>query len=300
MNESFHHKGLLNSTGENNCFLNVTIQALLHLTPFRIELHKRINTNSIKQTNDTILLQSMCNLFIQYQFTDQSVLPPTELRESLSSLSNRFNLGKIADAAEAFEFILDRIHKESNQDCCSENRCLAHQVFGGIMMQQSICNLCRGSSEPTFRDDLLLTFQAAEIISESKKRSSLLLRKGNNIICNSNKQNERSVNNNSKMYDNNSNNINNEDAVKKINNNYEEEKEENLEKIIFFGNILNKCMQVEKKSCPSLEIIENNEKNSNKKNKCSGKANVFFYLLEAPLALVFSIGFILFISSIFF
>ena len=29
------HKGLGNNAGENNCFLNVTIQALWHLGPFR-------------------------------------------------------------------------------------------------------------------------------------------------------------------------------------------------------------------------------------------------------------------------
>jgi len=40
------HRGLANGVGENNCFLNVTVQALWHLGPFRTELKRLIDSNT--------------------------------------------------------------------------------------------------------------------------------------------------------------------------------------------------------------------------------------------------------------
>lgn len=72
------HRGLQNDTGENNCFLNVTIQALWHLGPFRAHLTSFIqrvqqqpgeNTKSKeKRANGAAtvgLLDALCNLFVQ-------------------------------------------------------------------------------------------------------------------------------------------------------------------------------------------------------------------------------------------
>jgi hypothetical protein len=110
----------------------------------------------------------VCNLFIQYEFTDMTVLPATELRESLSLLSDHFKLGTHADANEAFDTILQRIHTEQNAACPQEHKCLAHQVFGGCVMEQSICDICGASSEPALRNDFILCFQAAELLLEAK------------------------------------------------------------------------------------------------------------------------------------
>lgn len=112
------HKGLVNLAGENNCFLNVTIQALWHLGPFRIELKKMMAYNNsqelqfkIEKDNEIIdsgkvgsksnkegkgnIVTALCNLFVQYEFTDKSTLPTYEMRSILSNLSERFQLGII-------------------------------------------------------------------------------------------------------------------------------------------------------------------------------------------------------------
>jgi hypothetical protein len=90
------HRGLENSTGSNNCFLNVTVQALWHLGPFRIELQRmvaNIVTGVESSAGNGALLTALCDLFVQYEFTELTVLPPTELRVSLSALSDKFRLG---------------------------------------------------------------------------------------------------------------------------------------------------------------------------------------------------------------
>lgn len=106
---------MTNYLGENNCFLNVTIQALWHLGPFRVELLKLIKNNQINtktkydieklngvnkdhirivSNNNSNFLDALCNLFVQYEFTKLATLPATELRGTLSTLSDQFQLGE--------------------------------------------------------------------------------------------------------------------------------------------------------------------------------------------------------------
>ena len=160
------HKGLQNLTGENNCFLNVTIQALWHLGPFRVELQKLVESESLRSGD---LINAICNLFTQYEFTELSVLPPTELREMLANLSDRFQLGSIVDSNEALDAILDRIHLECRPACPGPPRkCLSHLVFGGLIMEQSFCTMCRESGEPTLRSAYVNCVYVTELIEAAK------------------------------------------------------------------------------------------------------------------------------------
>lgn len=98
------HVGLENKTGENNCFLNATIQALWHLNLFRekvlygghtggeenIDLlfapeQDSLMSNGEASAGDT--LAAFCSLFTQYQFTENDCIPSSEIRrESLCFL----------------------------------------------------------------------------------------------------------------------------------------------------------------------------------------------------------------------
>jgi hypothetical protein len=164
------HRGLSNLEGENNCFLNVTLQALWHLGPFRSHLIKFVSNsdNGVVTCPKGGLLEALCDLFVQYQYTDVSVLLPNEIRQSLSTLSDRFKFGSIADANEAFDTILHTIHSEMSQYCPYKQKCLAHEVFGGSVMEQAICTRCKGTSEPVVRGDFIVCCQAAELIQEAQ------------------------------------------------------------------------------------------------------------------------------------
>lgn len=135
------HVGLENRVGENNCFLNATIQALWHLNFFREKvLHDEQaggdeNIDLIFSTDDksSDARGAFCSLFSQYQFTEEMCIPPTEIRrtfrlhskylrmfylnflsasEILAQLdpTERVKIGDIADAAETLETLLSLIH----------------------------------------------------------------------------------------------------------------------------------------------------------------------------------------------
>ena len=261
------HKGLSNFTGENNCFLNVTIQALWHLGPFRFEVQNLLNNNNKtnienteqiddnesliinknqneRQSEKNSLVEALCNLFVQYEFSEVNILPPTELRNTLSTLYDQFQLGEIADANETLEAILERIHMECTPSCpYGQNKCLAHTVFGGLLMEQSICPLCGATSEPMVRNDFLHYIYAAELISLYQKK----------LKYNSENNSKNGPGNNSE------------------NNNFSSKKSR-------FGNLLHECLGVNPRSCPSSEdsimkINEINGKNDSNRNIMSSSSN---------------------------
>lgn len=116
------HKGLTNNSGDNNCFLNATIQALWHVGPFRVELqdflaehaylittadgknisdhgqvpaaviHHHNTTHSHNQENATpsapthndSLLRALGNIFYQMEYGTEPVVSPDELRRVIS------------------------------------------------------------------------------------------------------------------------------------------------------------------------------------------------------------------------
>ena len=262
------HKGLRNLTGENNCFLNATIQALWHLGPFRYQMQKLMSMNKvITETSNEEgctkkklgLFDALCNLFIQYQYTELKILPPTELRTTMSELFDQFQLGKIADANETLEAILETIHAECSPKCSyGKHNCLAHTVFGGLLMEQSTCTRCSSRSAPMLRSDFVHYVYAAELIALGEMNPE-------------NRKDKSATKSNSKQ------------PPKR------------------FGHLLHECMGVSPRCCPSLddrtslkgkdagtEVGSSPSQRSSK--KCDGKATVKLYALEPPMALAISVG----------
>ena len=264
--ETKTHKGLRNLVGENNCFLNATIQTLWHLGPFRHEMQKLISRNRDKNLENKAdgveekkmgLLEALCNLFVQYQYTELSILPPTELRTTLSDLFSQFQLGEIADANETLEAILETIHVECTPSCShnGNNNCLAHTVFGGLLMEQSACHNCSAKSAPMLRSDYVHYVYAAELISlgEADEKKNCYM---NDPATNADRTQRR------------------------------------------FGHLLHECMGVSPRCCPSHDDrIGSSDEHKAEANrdtisnrKCEGKANVKLYAVEPPMALAISVG----------
>eukprot|EP00981_Chlorochromonas_danica_P004666 scaffold926_cov166-Ochromonas_danica.AAC.7 len=242
-----------------------------------------------------------------------------ELRQSLGRLSEKFSLGAIADATEALDAILQRIHQELEAICPERCKCLAHATFGGMILEQIICRECGATSEPAVRTNFLLYFQATELIEEGRKQqiSLLPLSQSNNNNNNGTPQkaafpryaypnmHRLSWNNN-----NNNNSGNNSNSSLSSSSSSSSNSVNNLKKSIQFGRLLKSCMMsLGDRSCPSLDDNPIKAKASSKSSKldeskddsgprktpqplrpCGGKASVFFFSLESPLALALALS----------
>eukprot|EP01089_Gocevia_fonbrunei_P016773 TRINITY_DN5278_c0_g1_i1.p1 TRINITY_DN5278_c0_g1~~TRINITY_DN5278_c0_g1_i1.p1 ORF type:complete len:375 (+),score=43.23 TRINITY_DN5278_c0_g1_i1:132-1256(+) len=90
-------------------------------------------------------------IFTNYQFSEEAVLPPSALRETLSALyadQGRFKIGEIDDAAETLDAILYRLHHNistSKDDDNCNPRCISHKVFGITTKERTVCKKCRST-----------------------------------------------------------------------------------------------------------------------------------------------------------
>jgi hypothetical protein len=143
-------KGLENMFGENNCFLNVVIQALWHLKHFR---NKFIVAEAHSHTTSkACVFCALKDIFVHFQFGTEATVPPQVLRHALAALfesEKRFQMGSLDDAAEAFDAILRAIHNnvegvQGGEDRACQPLCAAHKTFAlSIIEVVRILVLCQ-------------------------------------------------------------------------------------------------------------------------------------------------------------
>ncbi|RWS26106.1 ubiquitin specific proteinase-like protein [Leptotrombidium deliense] len=146
-------KGLLNKPGQNNCFLNSAVQVLWHLDVFRRSFREL--TGHACLGHDSCIFCALKELFTQFQYSRETVLPPDSLRRALAetfSDQRRFQLGFMDDAAECFENMLLRLHShlapQESEDNCNAAHCISHEKFAMNLVEQIICTVCGATSEP--------------------------------------------------------------------------------------------------------------------------------------------------------
>jgi len=175
-----HHKGLRNKKGENNCFLNASIQALWHLDSFR-ELLQRTEDNFFPSDSLFIRLKS---LFVNFEYGDTEVLPPDEVRSVLSSSYHeqlRFQMGDMEDAGEALEAMLRLLHCEEvgaesfsvGEDTICEPPCLSHLVFACQLMDSYTCGKCGATSNPELSSDFAYRIYVNEFLEKAQNQQSM-------------------------------------------------------------------------------------------------------------------------------
>ncbi|XP_053292874.1 inactive ubiquitin carboxyl-terminal hydrolase 54 [Pleuronectes platessa] len=145
-------KGLSNEPGQNSCFLNSALQVLWHLDIFRRSF-RQLTTH--KCMEDSCIFCALKNIFAQFQYSSEKVLPSDALRNALAKTfqdEQRFQLGIMDDAAECFENLLMRIHfhiaDETKEDICTARHCIPHQKFAMTLFEQCLCSHCGASSDP--------------------------------------------------------------------------------------------------------------------------------------------------------
>ncbi|XP_039260733.2 ubiquitin carboxyl-terminal hydrolase 54-like [Styela clava] len=169
-------KGLENQPGQNNCFLNSAVQVLWHLDVFRTNFARMTGHNCVGESS--CIFCAMKHLFARFKYSDQEILPPTDLRVAMSIIyqaQNRFQLGLMEDAAECFENLLLRIHSHvveestSEDNMCSAKHCISHQKFGMMLIEQGVCE-CGETSEPLPFIQLVHYVSATALCAKLKAR----------------------------------------------------------------------------------------------------------------------------------
>ncbi|GFW05607.1 inactive ubiquitin carboxyl-terminal hydrolase 54 [Trichonephila clavipes] len=165
-------KGLLNMPGQNNCFLNSAVQVLWHLDIFRRSFRELCGHACME---DSCIFCALKELFAQFQYSQESALPPDALRRALAETfcdQRRFQLGFMDDAAECFENILMRIHfhiaNNESEDMCSAAHCIPHQKFAMTLVEQTVCHACGATSEPLPFTQMVHYVPSSALCSQAK------------------------------------------------------------------------------------------------------------------------------------
>ncbi|KAL1812484.1 hypothetical protein ACET3Z_022549 [Daucus carota] len=157
--------GLKNEVGEYNCFLNVIIQSLWHITRFREEFLRKSLSGHV-HVGDPCVICALFDIFnaLSMASTDlkREAVAPTPLRIALSNLypeSNFFQEAQMNDASEVLGVIFDCLHRSftsgldiSNNEIvgsnnlsswdCSNDACVAHNLFGMNISERLNCYNC--------------------------------------------------------------------------------------------------------------------------------------------------------------
>eukprot|EP01006_Ploeotia_vitrea_P027444 TRINITY_DN60264_c0_g1_i1.p1 TRINITY_DN60264_c0_g1~~TRINITY_DN60264_c0_g1_i1.p1 ORF type:complete len:567 (-),score=24.17 TRINITY_DN60264_c0_g1_i1:994-2463(-) len=158
--------GLQNPLGRNNCFLNVVLQSLWHIKPFRQRFLQNTKTSQGCRCNRCLLCRTQ-SLFLAYSRvagTHCRSLNPDIVRKAVADHyadSDRFQMGAFDDAAELLEEILQYFATATNGKMEASD---VFSVFGSVMSTDWECKDCGWHSESDVFPTFLHLFPAARVI----------------------------------------------------------------------------------------------------------------------------------------
>lgn len=138
-------RGLSNSSGENNCFLNVLIQVLYHLEDFRVMFESITWVDPGPQSPFAALKA----LFQRLGTKGGGALAPDQLRSALAKAyrqEGKFQLNEMDDATETLEKLLAQLNFNVNGDRGKVGRQKAsmltfpYHIFSTEVVHHGVCN----------------------------------------------------------------------------------------------------------------------------------------------------------------
>jgi len=140
-----------------------------------LTLHIQGNEFEKTETNHThpdlhCVFCALKDLFANYSYSDEFMIPPTELRRALSvqfAGEARFKIGEMYDATETLIAVLGYLHNvfvgtEGKEDVPCEPMCLVHQVFSMNFCDRTECP-CGATSEPSLSSTFVYPVYVAEL-----------------------------------------------------------------------------------------------------------------------------------------
>uniref|UniRef100_K3WZ95 USP domain-containing protein n=1 Tax=Globisporangium ultimum (strain ATCC 200006 / CBS 805.95 / DAOM BR144) TaxID=431595 RepID=K3WZ95_GLOUD len=193
------HRGLLNASGENSCFLNVIIQSFWHLTSMRhFLLHVEIKDGT--RTVEANVLRALKTIMMEYDDTSSGVIHSRGLRKGLSVLyaaDKNFQEGAMYDAEETLLALLNLMHQQTNATDISETQkttamvkslvrlvshetyevedksravfdehSIPHLVFSHQIYDRYTCNTCHRTTPWDLYSNLIFTTYASDLYKQ--------------------------------------------------------------------------------------------------------------------------------------
>ena len=159
---------LLNKRKENNCFLNVIIQNLAHLTIFKNDF--LISSDVFTKSKPINELYNLIKLYEDEQIKNKDnkdtiiepILSVNNLRVYLNEIFNRYHKGESGDPMETMNSLFDLIHEAY----CKKNRieeknvisckCLAHKHFFLKLADIQYCPNCNSKKVQLYDKDCFM------------------------------------------------------------------------------------------------------------------------------------------------
>ncbi|KAL7686685.1 putative pleckstrin domain, UBA-like superfamily, Ubiquitin-associated domain-containing protein [Plasmopara halstedii] len=188
------HRGLLNASGENNCFLNVVIQSFWHLTSMRhFLLHVEVKDES--RSVESNVLRALKSMLMEYDDTSSGVLHSRAIRKGLSVLyaaDKNFQEGAMYDAEETLLALLNLMHQqtdateteetqkttmmvkslvrlvsaetsEEKPQAVFDDNSIPHLVFSHQIYDRYVCGKCSHSSPYNLYSNLVYSTYASDL-----------------------------------------------------------------------------------------------------------------------------------------
>lgn len=203
------HRGLLNASGENSCFLNVIIQSFWHLTSMRhFLLHVEIKDES--RTVEANVLRALQSIMLEYDDTSSdSLIHSRGLRKGLSVLyaaDKNFQEGAMYDAEETLLAMLNLMHQqtvvteiqetkktseivkslvrivsqgdyEETPEAVFDANSIPHLVFSHQIYDRYVCDACNHSTPWDLYSNLVFTMYAVDLYSTKYESMEQMIRR---------------------------------------------------------------------------------------------------------------------------
>ena len=165
---------MLNQRKENNCFLNVIIQSLVHLQNFKYDFLSKENSDIYTKSKPVYDLHDLIKLYeseqIKYKnildknrdYKIEPILSVNNLRTSLNQIYNRYHKGESGDPMETMNSLFDLIHEiyckkmRIDKNKIKACKCLAHKHFFLKLAEIQLCPNCNNKKVQLYDKDCFM------------------------------------------------------------------------------------------------------------------------------------------------
>ena len=168
---------MLNRKKENNCFLNVIVQNLVHLPNFKNDLLLNESSDFFTRTKTVNEFYNLIKLYESEQiknkynikenknnkdFIIEPILSVNNLRNSLNEVFNRYKKGESGDPMETMNSIFDLIHEsyckkmKLDKNKIKSCKCLAHKHFLLKLADIQYCPNCNSKKVQMYDKDCFM------------------------------------------------------------------------------------------------------------------------------------------------